>query len=88
MGTINLSNSKGRDAVVGTMAVRRVKKVRYLDAQQRQAQSTQILKSTIDRDIDPRNRKPATIANLHLRRDRDVGDEAVVTGKAKTSPLR
>jgi len=52
MGSINLSNSKGRDATVGTMAVKRARKVRYLDAQQRQAQSVSILKSTINCDIE------------------------------------
>src|SRR5947209_20634405 len=52
MGSINLSNSKGRDAVVGTVPVRRARKVRYLDAQQRQAQTSSILKSTITCDID------------------------------------
>jgi hypothetical protein len=52
MGSINLSNSKGRDAMVATVPVRRARKVRYLDSQQRQASTCGILKSTITCDID------------------------------------
>jgi hypothetical protein len=52
MGSINLSNSKGRDAMVATVPVRRARRVRYLDSQQRQASTCGVLKSTITCDID------------------------------------
>ncbi len=52
MGQINLSNSKGRDAMVGTTPVRRARKIRYLDSEKREAQSARILKSTINCDLE------------------------------------
>lgn len=50
MGQINLSNSKGRDATVSTLSVRKAKKVRWCDAQQRQATGVRVLKASIEKD--------------------------------------
>lgn len=52
MGTINLCNSAGRDAVVSTDSVGSRLVVRWLDDQGRQAQAARILKSTVDDDLD------------------------------------
>jgi hypothetical protein len=51
MGSMNLSNSGGRDAVVGAQAVQKHLKVRWLDDQGRQAQSARIIKGDLTRDI-------------------------------------
>ncbi len=51
MGEINITNSAGRDAVIGTRTVGSSKRVRWLDAQGRQARSVRLLKAPIDRDI-------------------------------------
>src|SRR4051812_26497180 len=44
MGTINISNEKGRDAVVGSLSVLKAVKVRWLDEQGRQIQSGRVMK--------------------------------------------
>lgn len=51
MGEINITNSAGRDAVVVTESVSSVQKVRWLDAQGRQAANVRLLKASIDHDI-------------------------------------
>src|SRR5262245_21962484 len=51
MGTINLSNSKGRDAVVGSATVKKPLKVRWLDGQGRQAQSARVMKADLSHDL-------------------------------------
>src|SRR5438874_1759097 len=51
MSTINLSNSKGRDAVVGAQSVVRPNKVRWLDEQGRQAQSARVMKGDQAHDL-------------------------------------
>ncbi len=51
MGTINLSNSKGRDAVVGAQSVLKPVKVRWLDGKGRQAQSGRVIKGVQSRDL-------------------------------------
>ena len=51
MGTINLSNSKGRDAVVGSQTVKKPLKVRWLDGQGRQAQSARVMKADLSHDL-------------------------------------
>jgi hypothetical protein len=51
MGTINISNSKGRDAVVGAQSVHRTIKVRWLDEQGRQIDSSRVMKSDLAHDI-------------------------------------
>ncbi|HEX4795545.1 MAG TPA: hypothetical protein VH370_17270 [Humisphaera sp.] len=51
MGTINLSNSKGRDAMVGAQTVGKPLKVRWLDEQGRQIESSRIMKGDWAHDI-------------------------------------
>ena len=51
MASINLSNSKGRDAVVGAQTVQKPLRVRWLDDQGRQAQSVRILKGDLAHDL-------------------------------------
>jgi hypothetical protein len=51
MGEINISNSAGRDAVVGTETVRSPMRVRWVDDQGRQASSVRVLKSPFERDL-------------------------------------
>ncbi len=51
MGTINIANSKGRDAVVGAQSVLKALKVRWIDEQGRQAQSARVMKSTLAHDL-------------------------------------
>lgn len=52
MGTINLSNSKGRDAVVGTQSVQSTLRLRWLDKNGQRAQNARVIKATLDRDAD------------------------------------
>jgi len=52
MGTINICNSAGRDAVVSTDSVGSRLVVRWLDGEGRQAHAARILKSTVDQDLD------------------------------------
>lgn len=51
MGSINIANSKGRDAVVGSNAVQRPLKVRWLDEQGRQVQNARIIKGHAAHDL-------------------------------------
>jgi hypothetical protein len=51
VGTINIANSKGRDAVVGAQSVVKPVKVRWLDEQGRQAQSARVIKSDLSHDL-------------------------------------
>jgi hypothetical protein len=51
MGTINLSNSKGRDAVVGAQTVLKPLKVRWLDEQGRQMTSGRVMKADLSHDL-------------------------------------
>jgi hypothetical protein len=52
MGTINLSNSKGRDAIVNTESVSTPSKHRWVDAKARQATSIRILRGTMGHDAE------------------------------------
>jgi len=52
VGQINLTNSKGRDAMVNTQSVRNAQTIRWLDEQGRQAATVRLLKSTLSRDYD------------------------------------
>lgn len=52
MGSINLSNSKNRDAVVGTRSVSSSLKVRWVDDKGRQAQNSRVLKAPLSHDLD------------------------------------
>jgi hypothetical protein len=51
MGTINLSNSKGRDAVVGAQTVVKPLKVRWVDDQGRQMTSGRVMKADLSHDL-------------------------------------
>jgi hypothetical protein len=51
MATINLSNSKGRDAVVGSQSVLQALKVRWLDEKGRQVQSAKLMKADLAHDL-------------------------------------
>jgi hypothetical protein len=51
MPTINLSNSKGRDAVVGSQSVIRPLKVRWVDDQGRQMNSGRVMKADLSHDL-------------------------------------
>jgi hypothetical protein len=51
MPTINIANSKGRDAVVGSQSVVKPNKVRWLDEKGRQVQTARLLKSNIVHDL-------------------------------------
>ena len=51
MGTINIANSKGRDAIVGSQSVLKPLKVRWLDEQGRQVQSARVMKSDLAHDV-------------------------------------
>jgi hypothetical protein len=51
MGTINIANSKGRDAVVGAQNVVKPVKVRWLDEQGRQICSSRLMKADLAHDL-------------------------------------
>jgi hypothetical protein len=51
MGTLNLANSKGRDAMVGSQSVLKAIKVRWLDEQGRQIDSVRLRKSDLAHDL-------------------------------------
>jgi hypothetical protein len=51
MPTINLSNSKGRDAVVGSQSVIKPLKVRWVDDQGRQMSSGRVMKADLSHDL-------------------------------------
>ncbi len=64
MPEINISNSAGRDAVVNMERVNSPQRVRWLDAQGRQANSIRVLKSTIDRDLDALLEQQGELSNV------------------------
>ncbi len=64
MPEINISNSAGRDAVVNMETVHSPQRVRWLDAQGRQANSIRVLKSTIDRDLDALREQQGELSNV------------------------
>ena len=47
MGTINISNSNGRDAIVNTQSVKSALKLRWLDEEGRQASTVRLLKASL-----------------------------------------
>jgi hypothetical protein len=51
MPSINIANSKGRDALVGAQTVHKPLKVRWLDAQGRQAQPARVIKGDMAHDL-------------------------------------
>ncbi len=64
MPEINISNSAGRDAVVNMETVHSPQRVRWLDAQGRQANNIRVLKSTIDRDLDALLEQQGELSNV------------------------
>jgi hypothetical protein len=52
MGSINLSNSKGRDAMVATEAIGSPLRARWVDTKGRSTHACRMLRSTLDRDVD------------------------------------
>jgi len=80
MPEISLSNSKGRDASVMAESVRVPVRVRWLDAQDRQAASARILKGTIDRDYEAllaRAGTPDKVAEALIAQDPEIDLESV-----------
>jgi hypothetical protein len=80
MPEISLSNSKGRDAQVMAESVRVPLRVRWLDAEDRQATSVRLLKGTIDRDYDSLLSKfggAEKIADALINGDPEVDVESV-----------
>jgi hypothetical protein len=51
MGSINLSNSKNRDALVHVSSVSTSQSVRWLDGRGRQAGNVRVIRATLDRDL-------------------------------------
>jgi len=51
MGTINIANSKGRDAVVGAQSVLKPMRVRWVDEQGRQIQSVRLFMADLSHDL-------------------------------------
>ncbi|HMU40867.1 MAG TPA: hypothetical protein PKE31_17790 [Pseudomonadota bacterium] len=52
MGSINFSNSKGRDAVVATRSVSSTARMAYLDEKGRPAKSIRVLRAAIENDLE------------------------------------
>lgn len=64
VGTINISNSRSRDAVVSTESVSARLKMRWIDSHGSQAETKKILKGTMDRDLDALLEKYGDLENL------------------------
>lgn len=80
MPEISLSNSKGRDAQVMAESVRMPLRVRWLDAEGRQAASVRLMKGTLDRDYDSLRKKlgdPEKIAQALIEGDPEIDIETV-----------
>jgi hypothetical protein len=79
MGTINLSNARGRDALVNTESVAQPLKVRWLDEKGRQAQPARILKATLDRDLESISKQAGgleKVADALVKGDPEIDFEA------------
>lgn len=78
MGSINLSNSKNRDAIVNTQSVYSPLRVVWLDEKGRQVQNVRLLRCTIDRDIDALIKSAGSldkVSELLLKSDPEVDVE-------------
>ena len=78
MGQINISNSKGRDAVVNTRSITVPLRLRWLDEAGRQAESRKILKANIDRGLDALVEQAGdlkTVADLLIEGDPEIDFE-------------
>lgn len=79
MGTINISNHKGRDAVVGSLSVLKPVKVRWLDEQGRQVQSGRVMKAHSAHDLAALEAKAGArekVAQMLIDGDPEVDMEA------------
>jgi hypothetical protein len=80
MPEISLMNSKGRDAQVMAESVRISQRVRWLDADDRQAGSARIMKGTIDRDYEAllsESGAPDKVAEALVAGDPEIDIESV-----------
>lgn len=78
MGSLNLRNSKGRDAVVNTEGVNPPLRVRWLDGKGRQAVNLRIVRSTLDRDLGALVAKAGAlekVSDLLLKEDPEINVE-------------
>ncbi len=78
MGTINIRNSKGRDAVVNTESVRSPLRVRWVDEKGRQAASARLLRATMDRDLEALTKKAGAlngVSDLLVKGDPEIDVE-------------
>lgn len=88
MGTINILNSAGRDAVVTTESVRSALKVRWVDDKGRQAASVRVVKAAVDRSIEAlkdAHGDLATVAQLLLDSDPEIDPETTGRVLGETS---
>ena len=79
MATINIANSKGRDAVVGSQSVLKPVKVRWLDEKGRQVQSARLMKSDLAHDVAALEAKAGSrekISQLLVESDPEIDMEA------------
>ena len=80
MPQISLFNSKGRDAAVMAESVRVPVRIRWLDAENRQAASARILKGTVDRDYEALLAgvgTPEKVAEALIGADPEIDPESV-----------
>jgi hypothetical protein len=88
VGTINILNSAGRDAVVTTESVRSALKVRWVDDRGRQAASVRVVKAAVDRSLealkDAHGDLP-TVAQLLLDSDPEIDPETTGRVLGETS---
>lgn len=88
MGTINILNSAGRDAVVTTESVRSALKVRWVDDKGRQASTVRVVKAAVDRSIEAlkdAHGELATVAQLLLDSDPEIDTETTGRVLGETS---
>jgi hypothetical protein len=75
LGTINLSNSKGRDAMVNTQSAGIPVRIRWLDEEGRQASPSRVLKATLARDIHSLQKQAGgleKVADLLVKSDPEI----------------
>lgn len=88
MGTINLSNSKNRDAIVNTQSVYSPLRVAWLDEKGRRVQNVRLLRCTIDRDVDALIKSAGSldkVSELLLKGDPEVDVESYGRALSDTS---
>ncbi|HEY3325085.1 MAG TPA: hypothetical protein VGP72_31820 [Planctomycetota bacterium] len=78
MGSINIANSKSRDAVVTTESARAPIRIRWLDEKGRSVRPVRILRGTLDRGIDALVKKAGAlekVSALLVKEDPEVDPE-------------